>query len=203
MKKIKSKIRCAWASDPWNQIYHDQEWGIPVFKDQVFFEFLTLEGAQAGLSWLTVLKKRENYRKAFAQFDVLKVSRFRSGKIATLMKNEGLIRNRLKIESTISNAQCFLEVQKEFGSFNNYIWQFVGGKPLITIRKKSKKLPTSTPESDALSADLKKRGFRFVGTTICYAFMQACGLVIDHTSDCFKCPLKASLHHSLPVHRRK
>ncbi len=183
MKALKK--RCGWASDPLNQTYHDQEWGIPVHDDAIFFEFLTLEGAQAGLSWLTVLKKRENYRKAFAQFNVKKVARFSSKKIAELLKDEDLIRNRLKVESTVSNAKCFIKVQQEFGSFDHYIWQFVGHKPLIKIRQNGK-LPTSTRESDAMSLDLKKRGFRFVGTTICYAFMQACGLVVDHTADCYK-----------------
>lgn len=198
------KNRCAWAKDPLNQIYHDREWGVPVYDDIVFFEFLTLEGAQAGLSWLTVLKKRENYRTAFAQFDVKKVSQFSQKKISALLKNEGLIRHRLKIESTVSNAKCFIKIQKEFGSFNNYIWQFVGGAPLIKIRKKNQQLPTSTSESDAMSLDLKKRGFKFVGTTICYAFMQACGLVIDHTSDCDKSKkLHSSLHHAVPIHRRQ
>ena len=184
-------------------IYHDKEWGVPVHDDTIFFEFLTLEGAQAGLSWLIVLKKRENYRKAFAQFDVKKVARFSPQKIAKLMKNEGLIRNKLKLESTVSNAKYFIKVQNEFGSFDNYIWQFVRGNPLIKIRNKNHNLPTSTPESDAMSLDLKKRGFRFVGTTICYAFMQACGLVIDHTSDCYKSKkLHSTLHHTVPVHRR-
>lgn len=197
------KQRCDWASDPLNQIYHDQEWGVPVHDDKIFFEFLTLEGAQAGLSWLTVLKKRENYRRAFAQFDVEKVSRFSSKKIASLLKNKGLIRNRLKIKSTVSNAKYFIQVQKEFGSFNNYIWKFVGDQPIIKIRNKNQRLPTSTSESDAISLDLKKRGFKFVGTTICYAFMQACGLVIDHTLDCYKGKkLHAALHHSKPVKRR-
>ena len=182
----KNHKRCAWAIDPLNQVYHDQEWGVPVHDDKVFFEFLTLEGAQAGLSWLTVLKKRDNYRKAFAGFDIKKVSRFPKTKVTVLMKNEGIIRNRLKIESTISNAKCFLEIQKEFGSFDRYVWEFVAGKPLITIWKPTQKLPASTKESDALSTDLKKRGFRFIGSTICYAFMQACGLVIDHSSECFK-----------------
>ncbi|MGE3610381.1 MAG: DNA-3-methyladenine glycosylase I [Bacteriovoracaceae bacterium] len=184
MRQI-NKVRCEWAVDPLNAIYHDQEWGRPVHDDQVLFEFLILEGAQAGLSWLTVLKKRENYRKAFANFDPKKVAKFNKTKIEQLMVNEGIVRNRLKIESTISNAKAFLEIQKEFGSFDKYVWEFVGGKTIKTRRKKLKDIPARTVESDALSKDLKKRGFRFVGTTICYAFMQACGLVDDHTDCCY------------------
>lgn len=179
------KNRCTWAQEPPNLKYHDQEWGRPVHDDRILFEFLILEGAQAGLSWTTILNKRESYRKAFAQFDPKKVARFDQGKIEALMKNEGIVRNKLKIESTISNAKSFLVVQKEFGSFDKYIWGFVGGKPIVCPRKTSKDFPARTDVSDAMSKDLKKRGFRFVGSTICYAFMQACGLANDHMIDCF------------------
>lgn len=175
--------RCAWAKEEPNSTYHDQEWGVPVHDDRKLFEFLILEGAQAGLSWTTILKRRENYRKAFLKFDVKKVSRLTKKDVTRLMKDEGIIRNKLKIESTISNAKAFLEVQKEFGSFDRYIWSFVDGKPL---KRNHKSLPATTPESDKMSKDLKKRGFRFVGSTICYAFMQACGLVDDHDKTCFK-----------------
>jgi DNA-3-methyladenine glycosylase I len=179
--------RCSWAGeDPLYVAYHDQEWGVPVHDDRTLFEFLILEGAQAGLSWITVLRKRENYRKAFANFDPSKVARFDEARRERLMQNEGIIRNRLKIEAAVINAKAFLKVQKEFGSFDAYIWSFVGGKPLVTPRRSLKDVPTSTPESDAMSKDLKKRGFKFVGTTICYAFMQACGLVDDHVATCFK-----------------
>ena len=177
--------RCSWAgSDPLMRAYHDEEWGRPVHEDRVLFEFLILEGAQAGLSWATILKKRENYRKAFSGFDPKKVARFDQKKVLALMQDEGIVRNRLKIESTISNAKAFLLVQKEFKTFDRYIWAFVGGKPLVTRRRNSRELPAQTPESDAMSKDLKKRGFRFVGSTICYAFMQACGLVDDHLDGC-------------------
>lgn len=175
--------RCRWASEEPNTTYHDEEWGVPVHDDRKLFEFLILEGAQAGLSWTTILKRRENYRKAFLNFDVKKVSRLTKKDVARLMKDEGIIRNRLKIESSITNAQAFIEVQKEFGSFDKYIWSFVGGKPL---RRNHKTMPATTPESDLMSKDLKKRGFRFVGSTICYAFMQACGLVNDHEKSCFR-----------------
>lgn len=187
-KKAKTslKSRCAWASEEPNTTYHDREWGRPVHDDQVLFEFLTLEGAQAGLSWTTILKKRENYRKAFAGFDPKKIARFDAKKIAALLHDEGIVRNRLKIGSTVSNAKAFLAVQKEFGSFDAYIWQFVGGKPLKQKRKSIRDVPAKTAESDAMSKDLKKRGFRFVGSTICYAFMQACGLVDDHVEGCFR-----------------
>lgn len=178
--------RCGWATnDPDYQMYHDKEWGVPVHDDRLLFEFLILEGAQAGLSWITILRKRENYRKAFANFDAKKVSRYTPAKIKKLLEDPGIVRNRLKVESTVENAQHFLEVQKEFGSFDKYIWQFVGGKPIRNKRTSLKQVPASTPESDAMSKDLKKRGFRFVGTTICYAFMQACGLVDDHVQSCF------------------
>jgi len=178
-------MRCGWAKDEAHAKYHDEEWGKPVHDDKILFEFLILEGAQAGLSWSTILAKREGYRKAFADFDVKKVAKFDAAKRAKLMLDAGIVRNRLKIESTTTNAQAFIAVQKEFGSFDKYIWGFVGGKPMVMKRATLKNIPTSTPESDAMSKDLKKRGFRFVGTTICYAFMQACGLVNDHVKDCF------------------
>jgi len=185
--KPETTIRCAWSSnDPLYQSYHDNEWGVPVHDDRRLFEMLTLEGAQAGLSWITVLRKRENYRKAFDGFDPKKISRYTQARITKLMANEGIVRNRLKIESTVLNAKAFLAVQKEFGSFDTYLWQFVNGKPLANQRRTIREVPASTPESDALSKDLKKRGFKFVGTTICYAFMQAVGMVNDHTTDCFR-----------------
>jgi len=166
--------------------YHDKEWGVPVHDDRVLFEFLILEGAQAGLSWETILNKRENYRRAFDRFDAAKIARYDGKKVRSLMADAGIVRNKLKIASTISNAKAFLEIQKEFGSFDRYIWQFVGGKPRINDWKSSQRLPALTPESDAMSKDLKKRGFRFVGSTICYAFMQATGMVNDHSSDCIR-----------------
>jgi len=181
----KDKPRCAWATNALNIPYHDTEWGVPVHDDRTFFEFLTLEGAQAGLSWDTILKKRENYRKAFAGFDPKKVATFDANHIRALMNDEGIVRNRLKIESTISNAKAFLAVQKEFGSFDKYIWEFVGGKSIVGGHKSMKAIQPRTLASDAMSKDLKKRGFRFVGTTICYAFMQATGLVNDHLTTCF------------------
>jgi DNA-3-methyladenine glycosylase I len=164
--------------------YHDKEWGVPVHDDRVLFEFLILEGAQAGLSWETILNKRESYRRAFDRFDAAKIAGYDGKKVRSLMANAGIVRNKLKIASTISNAKAFLEVQKEFGSFDRYIWQFVGGKPRINRWKSSLRLPARTPESDAMSKDLKRRGFRFVGSTICYAFMQATGMVDDHSTDC-------------------
>jgi DNA-3-methyladenine glycosylase I len=177
--------RCAWPKSDLAIRYHDEEWGVAVHDDRTFFEFLILEGAQAGLSWETVLRKRESYRSAFAEFDPAKASVFKKSDIARWMKDEGLIRNRLKLESVIQNAQAFLRIQKEFGSFDAYVWRFVNGKPLVAQRKMMKDIPAKTAESDALSKDLKKRGFNFVGSTICYAFMQATGLVDDHTDDCF------------------
>jgi DNA-3-methyladenine glycosylase I len=164
--------------------YHDHEWGVPVHDDKKLFELLTLEGAQAGLSWEIILRKRENYRKAFVGFDPVKVARFDRRKVKALMGDPGIVRNRLKIEATVGNARAFLQVQKESGSFDHYIWSFVGGSPLKRPWA-GKHPPASTPESDAMSKDLKKRGFRFVGSTICYAFMQAAGLVDDHAQDCF------------------
>ena len=165
--------------------YHDREWGKPVHDDRVLLEFLILEGAQAGLSWETILNKRENYRRAFDNFDAAKIARYDKRKVRQLLADAGIVRNRLKISSTISNAQAFLAVQKEFGSFDNYIWQFVGGRPKINDWSGSQRVPARTNESDAMSKDLKRRGFRFVGTTICYAFMQAVGMVNDHARDCF------------------
>lgn len=166
--------------------YHDKEWGVPVHDDRLLFEFLILEGAQAGLSWTTILKKRENYRKAFYNFDVKKIIRFVPRNFDKLMSDPGIIRNRLKINASMINARAFLEVQKEYGSFNNYIWQFTGGKPIRNRWKKLTDIPSTTKESDAMSKDLKKRGFKFTGSTICYAFMQAVGLVNDHETDCFR-----------------
>ena len=177
--------RCSWPSTPLDIAYHDKEWGVPVHDDRVLFEFLILEGAQAGLSWSTILNKRENYRKAFAGFDPRKVAGFTAAKKKQLLKNEGIVRNRLKIDSAVTNAQAFLAVQKEFGSFERYIWQFVGGKPVKNSRKGGD-IPARTPQSDALSTDLQKRGFRFVGSTICYAFMQATGMVNHHLVSCYR-----------------
>ena len=177
--------RCSWPSTELDIAYHDQEWGVPVHDDRVLFEFLILEGAQAGLSWSTILKKRENYRRAFARFDPKEVARFSASQKNVLMKDEGIVRNRLKIESTVSNARAFLAVQKEFGSFDRYLWGFVGGKPRQNARK-GKDIPARTAESDAMSKDLQKRGFRFVGSTICYAFMQATGMVNDHLTTCYR-----------------
>ena len=184
-KTPKGKVRCHWAQKPAMVEYHDKEWGRPVHDDRVLFEFLILEGAQAGLSWETILNKRENYRKAFDHFDARKIARYDKIKVRELLRDAGIVRNRLKIASTITNAQIFLQVQKEFGSFDRYIWQFVGGKPRKNDWSGSQGLPARTAESDAMSKDLKKRGFRFVGTTICYAFMQATGMVNDHARDCF------------------
>ena len=179
--------RCRWCTqDPVYVQYHDEEWGNPVHDDRLLFEFLVLEGAQAGLSWLTVLKKRFNYRKAFDNFDVKKVASYNEKKIKALLANEGIIRNRLKIQSAIRNAKAFLEVQKEFGSFDKYLWAYVGHKPIKNHFKQHKELPAKTDLSDQISADLKQRGFNFVGSTIIYAFMQAVGMVNDHTKDCFR-----------------
>ena len=179
-------VRCGWARTPLSIEYHDKEWGTPVHDDRLLFEFITLEGAQAGLSWETILRKRDAYRKAFANFDPAKVARFTPAKVERLMLNEGIVRNRLKIESTITNAKAFLAVQKEFGSFDAYVWGFVGVTPRVNRRRSMKDLPARTPASDMLSKDLSKRGFRFVGSTICYAFMQAVGLVDDYVEGCFR-----------------
>ena len=181
--------RCAWAgSDPLYMAYHDEEWGVPLHDDRRLFEMLILEGAQAGLSWITILRKRAAYRKAFDNFDPQKVARYRQARIERLLANEGIVRNRLKVEGAVRNAKAFLEVQREFGTFDAYIWRFVGGHPIQNSRQTMKDVPPTTPESDAMSRDLKKRGFTFVGSTICYAFMQATGLVNDHVVDCFRYP---------------
>jgi DNA-3-methyladenine glycosylase I len=178
--------RCAWAKNPHMAAYHDREWGVPVRNDRKLFEFLILEGAQAGLSWDTILKKRAAYRKAYLGFDPRKVARFDAKKKRALMADAGIVRNRLKIESSVTNAQAFLAVQKDYGSFSRYAWGFVGGKPVVNRRRHFREVPARTEVSDALSKDLKKRGFRFVGSTILYAFMQAVGMVNDHTTDCFR-----------------
>lgn len=180
------KQRCTWATTDLTIPYHDNEWGRPVHDDRVFFEFLTLEGAQAGLSWDTILKKRSRYREVFGGFNVAKIARYDRKKVRELLKDPGIIRNKLKISATIANAQAFLKVQEEFGSFDEYIWRFAGGKPKQNAWKTHKRLPAKTAESDAMSKDLQKRGFRFVGSTICYAFMQATGMVNDHVVDCFR-----------------
>lgn len=183
-----SRKRCDWVEDTFPEYitYHDEEWGIPVHDDRTHFEFLILEGAQAGLSWSTILKRREGYRKAFANFDPSKVAQFDEAKIQELLQDEGIIRNKLKVRSSVTNAQLFLDIQEEFGSFDTYIWEFVGGEPIVNHWKSMKEVPATTKESDALSKDLKKRGFKFTGSTIMYAHMQACGLVMDHTVDCFR-----------------
>lgn len=179
--------RCAWAgSDPKYSAYHDQEWGVPVHDDRLLFEFLILEGAQAGLSWSTILNKRDHYRAAFDQFDPGLVAQYGERKVAELLANPGIVRNRLKVAAAIQNAGAFLEVQREFGSFDVYIWQFTGGKPIRNAWKSLSEIPARTPESEAMSVDLLRRGFKFVGPTICYAFMQAVGMVNDHTVDCFR-----------------
>ena len=185
-KSAAERIRCPWAIGEQYIEYHDAEWGVPVHDDRVFFEFLILEGAQAGLSWATILRKRENYREAFDQFDASAIALYDMDKQASLMSNAGIFRNRLKIASAIDSAKAFLAVQREFGSFDAYIWGFVGGHPIQNARKSMKDVPARTPESDALSKDLKKRGFRFVGSTICYAFMQTVGMVNDHLTECFR-----------------
>jgi DNA-3-methyladenine glycosylase I len=179
-------IRCRWASNDRSIFYHDCEWGVPQHDDRVLFEFLLLEGAQAGLSWDTILQKRENYRAAFEGFDPKKIAAYDRRKTQRLVRDEGIVRNRLKIASAIQNAKAFLAVQQEFGLFDRYIWQFVGGKSRVNRRRMGEKVPASTPESDAMSKDLKKRGFNFVGSTICYAFMQATGMVNDHVVECFR-----------------
>ena len=179
--------RCPWAgSDPLYIEYHDTEWGVPLHDDRRLFEMLILEGAQAGLSWITILRKRPAYRKAFDEFDPQKIARYRPPRIERLLANDGIVRNRLKVEGTVRNAAAFLKVQREFGSFDAYVWRFVGGSPLQNARRSMKDVPATTPESDAMSKDLKKRGFTFVGSTICYAFMQATGMVNDHVVDCFR-----------------
>ena len=181
-----SRPRCNWAKSPQMREYHDREWGVPVHEDRLLFEFLILEGAQAGLSWETILNKRENYRRAFDRFDARKIAKYDSRKTRALLRDAGIVRNRLKISATIGNAKAFLAVQEEFGAFDKYIWQFVGGKPKVNSWDRLQRVPARTPESDAMSKDLKERGFRFVGSTICYAFMQATGMVDDHAADCFR-----------------
>ncbi len=175
--------RCAWAQSPAMVAYHDREWGVPVHDDRVLFEFITLEGAQAGLSWETILRKREAYRRAFAGFDPAKVARFTAARRLRLMQDAGIVRNRLKIDSTVTNARAFLVVQRECGSFDRFLWDFAGGRPIVS---RGGRPPARTPLSDALSRELKRRGFRFVGTTICYAFLQAVGVVNDHSTGCFR-----------------
>ncbi len=181
------KTRCEWCGeDPLYVSYHDKEWGVPVHSDRKLFEFLILEGAQAGLSWITVLRKRSAYRKAFDQFDFNKIVQYNERKIQSLLKNQGIIRNKLKIRGTVTNAKAFLNVRDEYGTFNKYIWQFVDGEPIKNSYKKIKEIPAKTAISDRMSKDLKQRGFTFVGSTICYAFMQAVGMVNDHTVKCFR-----------------
>jgi len=182
------KTRCSWCEGSFEDYvrYHDEEWGLPVHDDRVHFEFLILEGAQAGLNWATILKKREGYRKAFADFDPNVVAEYSEAEIEQLLQNPGIIRNRLKVKSAVTNAQNFLKVQEEFGSFDKYIWSFVGGAPIVNQWKSMVEVPATTAESDKMSKDLKKRGFKFVGSTIMYAYMQACGLVNDHVLDCFR-----------------
>jgi DNA-3-methyladenine glycosylase I len=182
----KALIRCPWASNPLSIRYHDEEWGVPSHDDRKLFEFLILEGAQAGLSWDTILQKRENYRAAFDGFHPAKIAVYDRRKVQALLDDPGIVRNRLKIASAVKNAQAFLRVQEEFGSFDRYIWRFVGGEPKQNSRRFPRQVPARTPESDAMSKDLKKRGVTFVGSTICYAFMQAVGMVNDHLIDCFR-----------------
>ena len=184
--KTPDLIRCRWATTDLSIPYHDREWGVPQHDDRALFEFLILEGAQAGLSWETILRKREDYRAAFDGFDPAKVARYDRRKVRSLLRDPGIVRNRLKIASAIANARAFLAVQKEFGSFDRYIWQFVGGQPKVNCRRLGAKIPPRTAECDAMSKNLKKRGFTFVGSTICYAFMQATGMVNDHAVECFR-----------------
>jgi DNA-3-methyladenine glycosylase I len=181
-------MRCEWARTDIMIAYHDKEWGVPLHDDRGLFEFLILEGAQAGLSWETILKKREGYRAAFDRFDPVKVARYNQLKINRLLENPEIVRNRLKVASAITNAKALLAIQKEFGAFDAYLWQFVGGKPLINKRRTHKEIPCETAESDAMSKELRRRGFKFVGSTICYSMMQAVGMVNDHVVDCFRYP---------------
>ncbi|MCU7829316.1 MAG: DNA-3-methyladenine glycosylase I [Candidatus Thiodiazotropha sp. (ex Myrtea sp. 'scaly one' KF741663)] len=190
------KTRCTWAgSDPLYQSYHDTEWGVPCFDDQRLFEFLILEGAQAGLAWITILRKRANYLKNFDDFDPRKVARYSQKRIEKLLQDPGIVRNRLKVESTVTNAEAFLLIQEKHGSFSDYLWDYVDGEPITNHWRTINQVPASTPLSDQLSKDLKKAGFRFVGTTICYAYMQAVGMVNDHTTDCFRHSEVKQLHH--------
>jgi DNA-3-methyladenine glycosylase I len=194
MKTMKTVKRCPWPGENEQMVeYHDTEWGVPVHDDRKHFEFLILEGAQAGLSWATILKRREGYRKAFSNFDPNKVAKYTAKDVQKLLKDTGIIRNRLKVEAAISNAKALLQVQKEFGSFDKYCWQFVGGKPIVNRRRTLKDIPAVTKEAEAFSKDLKKRGFRFVGPTIIYAHMQATGMVNDHITSCFRHAACASL----------
>lgn len=191
---VRLKKRCAWCTDdPLYIAYHDQEWGVPIYDDRKLFEFIILEGMQAGLSWLTILKKRESYRKAFANFNAKKIISFDENKIELLMQNSGIIRHRLKIESIITNAEAYLAVKKEWKNVSDYIWHFVDGVPIQNHWQRAASVPTKTTISDAMSKDLKKRGFKFVGSTICYAFMQAVGMVNDHTTDCFRYQLSRAV----------
>ena len=196
-------VRCAWARSPLGIRYHDEEWGVPVHDDRTLFEFLVLEGAQAGLSWETILNKRENYRAAFDGFDVQRVAKYDRRKMAQLLKNPGIVRNRLKIASAAQNARALIRVHEEFGSFDRYVWQFVKGEPRVNSWKARERLPARTEQSDALSKDLKKRGFNFVGSTICYAFMQAVGMVNDHMVECFRYRELAGAQGNTPPRRRK
>ncbi|MFB3053160.1 MAG: DNA-3-methyladenine glycosylase I [Dehalococcoidia bacterium] len=185
--KADAPTRCSWASGgPLMLAYHDNEWGVPVHEDRTLFEFLTLEGAQAGLSWETILKKRENYRKAFDNFDAARIARYDERDVERLLADAGIVRNRLKVAATVNNAQRFLEVREEFGSFEEYIWRFVGGRPIKNSFRALSEMPAKTEESEAMSKELRRRGFKFVGSTICYAFMQAVGMVNDHTVGCFR-----------------
>lgn len=182
----KATVRCSWAGGPLMLAYHDKEWGVPVHDDRTLFEFLMLEGAQAGLSWETILKKRENYRRAFDNFDAARIARYSERDVERLLADAGIVRNRLKVAATVNNAQRTLEVREEFGSFEEYIWRFVGGRPIKNSFRAVSEVPSKTEESEAMSAELRRRGFKFIGSTICYAFMQAVGMVNDHTADCFR-----------------
>ena len=186
MKPVERRRRCFWAKSDLLIAYHDEEWGVPLHDDRALFEFLILEGAQAGLSWKTVLRKRDNYRRAFDRFDAAKIARYDADKIKKLLADPGIIRNRLKIAAAVANARAFLEVRQEFGSFDRFVWQFTGGKPKRNRFRAPQEIPAQTPESDAMSRELKRRGFTFVGSTICYAFMQATGMVNDHLAGCFR-----------------
>ena len=186
MSTLSSPTRCAWATTPLGIAYHDEEWGVPLHDDRRLFEFLILEGAQAGLSWELILQKRESYRKAFDGFDPEKIAAYGDDKVAELLANPGIVRNRQKVAASIGNARAFLDAQAEFGSFDAYIWKFVGGEPVRNARDSLSDIPASTPQSETMSKELRRRGFRFVGPTICYAFMQATGMVNDHTVDCFR-----------------
>lgn len=182
----RDRFRCGWAGTPLSIAYHDSEWGVPQHDDRILFEFLVLEGAQAGLSWETILKKREHYRRVYDGFDPARVARYGAGKQAALLSDPGIVRNRLKVAAAVTNARAFRKVQEEFGSFDAYVWRFVGGRPKVSRRRTLKEIPARTPESDALSKDLKRRGFTFVGSTIVYAFMQAVGMANDHVVNCFR-----------------